>query len=121
MMSFDKELRVVMISSIGIFVYLIIASAIMSLIYLNFGEFPFLVAWLVVLLIPINFTVCSLVCMIVYKRKERNFKRIQAQLSELSELTIECEKKRDDKTEKIDKLEKVTAKAAPVVAASNAS
>ena len=96
-MSFDKELKVVMIASIGIFAYLIASSAIMAVIYINFDVTPFLVAWLIVLIIPINFTVCSFICIAFYRRKERSFNKIKEQLNELSELTIECEKKRDDK------------------------
>jgi len=96
-MSFDKELRVVMISAIGIFVYLIVASVIMSAIYLNFGEVAFLVAWLIVLIIPVNFAICSFICLVFYRKKERSFNRIKEQLNELSELTIEVEKKREDK------------------------
>jgi len=96
-MSFDKELRVVLIASIGIFVYLIAASAIMSAIYFNFGGTPFVVAWLVVLIIPVNFAICSFICLAFYRKKERSFNKIKEQLTELSELTIECEKKRDDK------------------------
>ena len=97
-MSFDKELRVVMISAIGIFAYLIVASAIMAAIYTNFGMEPFLVAWLVVLIIPVNFAICSLICIVFYRKKEKNFKAIKEHLNELSELTFEVEKKREDKT-----------------------
>ena len=96
-MSFDKELKVVLIASIGIFVYLIAASAIMSAIFFNFGLTPFVVAWLVVLIIPVNFALCSFICIVFYRKKEKNFNKIKEQLTELSELTIECEKKRDEK------------------------
>ena len=96
-MSFDKELKVVMISALGILVYLLIASGIMLAIYSSFGTTAFLVAWLVVLLIPVNFALCSLICIIFYKRKEKNYNEIKEQLTELSELAVECDKKREDR------------------------
>jgi uncharacterized membrane protein len=97
MMSFDKELRVVMISSIGILAYLLVASAVMYGIFTSFGEQAFMVAWLVILLIPLNFALCALLCIIFYKKKEKNFNEIKEHLTELSDLTIECEKKREEK------------------------
>ena len=96
-MSFDKELRVVMISSIGIFVYLIAASAIMLSIYLNFGETPFYVAWLIVLIIPINFALCSFICIVFYRKKERKFNAIKEHLNKLSDLALEVDQKREEK------------------------
>jgi len=91
-MSFDKELRVVMISAIGILAYLIVASAIMATIFVYLGETPFLVAWLVVLLIPLNFALCSFICIIFYRKKERTFNAIKVHLNELSDLAVEVEK-----------------------------
>ena len=109
-MSFDKELKVVMISAIGILVYLLIASGIMLAIFTNFGMTAFLVTWLVVLLIPVNFALCSLVCIIFYKKKEKNFNEIKEQLTELSELAVECDKKRDDR-ERVPGRSKISAEA----------
>ena len=109
-MSFDKELRVVMISALGLLAYLAVASAVMILIHSYFGMTPFIVAWLVVLLIPLNFAICSLLCILFYRRKEKNFKEIKEHLTELSDLTtfeydkkldydkkLEYDKKRDEK------------------------
>ena len=96
-MSFDKELRVVMISSLGLLAYLLAASAVMATIYINFGMTPFLVAWLVIVLIPVNFAFCSLLCIIFYHKKEKNYNKIKEQLTELSDLAVECEKKREEK------------------------
>ena len=103
-MSFDKELRVVMISALGLLAYLSIASAAMILIHINFGMTPFIVAWIVVLLIPLNFAICSLLCIVFYRKKERNFKEIKEQLTELSDLTtfeydkkLDYDKKREEK------------------------
>ena len=92
-----------MISALGLLAYLLAASGIMAVIFYNVGdaavirEASILVAWLVVLLIPANFALCSLMCIIIYKRKERSFNEIKEHLNELSELTIECEKRREDK------------------------
>ena len=104
-MSFDKELKVVMVSSLGLLAYLLVASAAMMAIHMYFGITPFRVAWLVVLIIPLNFAVCSMVCIAFYKRKERNFKKIKEQLTELSDLTtfeydkkFDYDKKREEKT-----------------------
>ncbi|MCL1983600.1 MAG: hypothetical protein FWG53_11030 [Clostridiales bacterium] len=102
-MSFDKELKVVLISALGLLAYLLAASGVMAVILYSvgnsslFAEASVLVAWLVVLLIPANFALCSLTCIIIYKRKERSFNEIKEHLNELSELTIECEKRREDK------------------------
>jgi len=96
-MSFDKELRVVMIAALGLLAYLMIASGAMILVHVNFGVTAFFVAWLVVLLIPLNFAICSMLCISFYKKKERKFKEIQDELTELSDLaTMEYEKKPED-------------------------
>jgi len=95
-MSFDKELRVVMISSLGILAYLLVASGIMAIVFLNLGETAFMVAWLVVILIPVNFALCSLICIVFYKKKEKSFIAIREHLSELSDLVVDNDKKRDD-------------------------
>ena len=86
-MSFDKELRVVMISALGLLAYLSVASAAMIFVHNNHGMTPFIVAWIVVLLIPLNFAVCSLMCIVFYRKKEKNFKEIKEHLTELSDLT----------------------------------
>ena len=97
-MSFDKELRVVMISALGILAYLLAASAVMAAVYFKMGMDAFLVAWLVIVLIPVNFILCSILCIIFYKKKEKNYNKIKEQLTELSDLAIECEKTRGERT-----------------------
>jgi len=96
-MSFDKELKVVMISALGILAYLAMASTVIALVYLNLGETAFFVAWLVIMLIPVNFALCSFLCIVFYRKKERNFNKIREQLTELNDLAIECEKTREAK------------------------
>ena len=96
-MSFDRELRVVMISALGILAYLLASTAAAYAIHQYFGMTAFLVSWLVVLLIPLNFAICSLTCIAFYKRKEKSFNEIKEQLHELSDMTFELDKKRDDK------------------------
>jgi len=93
-MSFDKELRVVMIAALGLLAYLSVASAAMIFVHNNFGMTPFIVAWLVVLIIPLNFVICSILCIVFYRRKEKKFKEVKEQLTELSDLaTFEYDKK----------------------------
>jgi len=93
-MSFDKELRVVMIAALGLLAYLSVASAAMIIVHVNFGMTPFIVAWLVALIIPLNFVICSMLCIVFYRRKEKKFKEVSEQLTELSDLaTIEYDKK----------------------------
>ena len=106
-MSFYRELKVVMIAALGLLAYLILASAVMIAMYLNLGMTAFLVVWLVVLLIPINFALCSLFCIIAYRYKEKKYQEIKEHLTELSELTMEqeepseLERKRERKTLKV--------------------
>ena len=98
-MSFDKELKVVMIASLGLLAYLGIASAVMGAIHYAYGQTAFLVAWLVVLIIPANFALCSLVSIVFYKRKEKNFNEVKEHLTKLSDLSSGYEK-----YEKYDKI-----------------
>jgi len=91
-MSFDRELRFVMIFSLGLLAYLGAASAIMIGIYSYFGETAFTVAWLVVLIIPLNFALCSLICIVFYRKKEKNYNEVKKQLTELSDLSFDREK-----------------------------
>ena len=96
-MSFDKELKVVMAAALGLFTYLSVASASMIAIETYIGRTAFIVAWMIVLLIPLIFAICSFLCIAIYKRKEKNFKEIKAHLTELSDLTLEYDKKRDER------------------------
>ena len=108
-MSFNKELKWVMAFSLGMLAYLMVASAAMIFVRGFFGEemgeTAFNVAWLVVLIIPFNFAVCSIVCIIIYGRKERKMKEIQEHLTELSDMAVfdeddksfDYDKKRDDR------------------------
>jgi len=98
-MSFDKELKAVMISALGILAYLAIASGVIALVYnAELGPNAIFVAWLVIMLIPVNFILCALLCIIFYRRKERNYAKIREQLNELNDLAIECEKTRIEKS-----------------------
>ena len=122
-MSFDKELRVVMIAALGLLAYLSVASAAMILVHANFGMTPFIVAWLVVLIIPLNFVICSMLCIVFYRRKEKKFKEVAEQLTELSDMAtyeydkkLEQERKLDYDKKREDKLVHRTKPSSEIIA-----
>ena len=101
-MSFDKELKYVRNFALGLLAYMVAASAAMIYVRHLWGDVHFTVAWIIALIIPFNFALCSILCIIFYRKKENKMKEIQEHLTELSDMAVFEDD--DDKNFDFDKL-----------------